>query len=103
MSKRKKLPPEVVNSWPDIFEDIEISVVPVEYLDSVHVQFHDGKIWEIDIKKSLNKTDIDIENALEDLFEQYEDAIKNVDFRLNTEKVKKDIKKRTKIFMKKRK
>jgi hypothetical protein len=67
------------------------------------VHFKDGKIWEIDIKKSRQKPELDIETALEDLFIQYENLIQNVDFRLDTAKVKKDIKKRTKIFMKKRK
>ena len=103
MSKRKSLPQDVIDSWPDIFKDIKIDVVPIEYLHSVKVHFKDGKIWEIDIKKSREKPELDIETALEDLFIQYENIIQNVDFRLDTAKVKKDIKKRTKIFMKKRK
>lgn len=103
MPKRKSLSQDVIDSWPDIFNDIKIEVVPIEYLHSVKVHFKDGKIWEIDVKKSLAKPELDIETALEDLFLQYEDVIQNVDFRLDTAKVKRDIKKRTKIFMKKRK
>lgn len=103
MSKKNKLPPEVIDSWPDVFKDIRIDVVPIEYLHSVKIQFADGKIWDIDVKKSLNKPDLDIELALEELFDAYEDSIVNVDFRLDTAKVKHDIKKRTAIFMKKRK
>lgn len=103
MAKKGSLPPEVVDAWPDIFRDITIDVVPIEYLHSVKVYFTDGKIWEIDVKKSLTKPHLDIEHALEDLFEEYEDSISNIDFRLDTHKVKRDIKKRTQIFMKKRK
>lgn len=103
MPKRKPLPSEVVDTWPEIFDHIDIEVVPIEYLHSVLVHFTDGKIWEIDVKTSLKKKNVDIETALEDLFDQYEEEIESIDFRLDTAKVKKDIKKRTEIFMKKRK
>jgi hypothetical protein len=103
MAKKGRLPPEVVNAWPDVFKDITIDVVPIEYLHSVKVYFTDGKVWEIDVKKSRTKPHLDIETALTDLFDQYEKNIANIDFRLDTQRVKRDIKKRTEIFMKKRK
>ena len=103
MPKNKKLPPDVVDHWPEVFNEIDIDVIPIEYLDSVRVQFQDGKIWDIDVKTSRKKPDLDIENAIEDLLEEYSDVIANIDFRLDTEKVKRDIKSRTHIFMKKRK
>ena len=80
MAKKGVLPPDIVNAWPEIFKDIKI-----------------------DVKKSKTKPDLNIETALDDLFNQYEKSITNVDFRLDTAKVKRDIKKRTEIFMKKRK
>lgn len=86
-----------------MFDEIDIDVIPIEYLDSIKVQFEDGKIWEIDVKTSRQKDNIDIETAIEDLFKEYSDAISTIDFRLDTEKVKRDIKNRTHIFMKKRK
>jgi hypothetical protein len=101
--KKKSFPSEISESWPEIFDHINIEVVPIEYLHSVVVRFHSGKVWEIDVKTSLKKKDVDIETALEELFEEYEDDIDSIDFRLDTVKVKKDINKRTEIFMKKRK
>ena len=98
----KKLPQEVISHWPEVFDDVEIDVVPLEYLDSVRVQFADGKIWDIDINTQKNKVE-DLEKSLDELFEQYQDHIKTVDFRLNTEKVKRDITTRTKKFLKLRK
>ena len=56
MAKKGKLPSDVVNAWPEIFKDITIDVVPIEYLHSVKVYFKDGKIWEIDVKKVPYKT-----------------------------------------------
>ena len=105
MSKNK-LPPDVIKHWPEIFEDVEIHAVPIEYIRTVHVHFHDGKIWEIDMDKQGIKQQNDvsaIENSLETFLTQYNDEIDHVDFRLNTSKVVEDVKKRTKSFMKKRK
>ena len=101
MPKGKKLPKDVIDHWPEILKDVDIEVVPLEYLHSVRIQFTDGKVWEIDTKK--NPENINLEEAIEDLLEEYEDAIANVDFRLDTAKVKEDIQSRTRTFMKKRK
>jgi hypothetical protein len=98
----KKLPPEVVDHWPEVFEDVDIDVVPLEYLDSIRVQFADGKIWDINIDTTKNRVE-DLEKSIDELFEQYQDHIQNVDFRLNTDKVKEDITKRTRKFLKLRK
>jgi hypothetical protein len=103
VAKHKKLPEGVINTWPEIFEEINVDVVPIEYLHSINVKFKSGKTWEIDIKKTREKPNVNIETALEELFEHYENDIDSIDFRLDTEKVKYDIKKRTKSFMKKRK
>ena len=95
----KKLPPEVIDHWPEVFEDVDIDVVPLEYLDSIRVQFADGKMWDIKIDTTKNRVE-DLEKSIDELFEQYQDHIQNVDFRLNTDKVKKDITKRTQKFLK---
>jgi hypothetical protein len=103
---KNKLPPEVIKHWPEIFEDVEIQAVPIEYISTVHVHFHDGKIWEIDLNKnSINRSDdvSAIESSLETFLAEYNDEISHVDFRLNTTKVVDDVKRRTKSFMKKRK
>ena len=103
---KNKFPPEVIEHWPEVFGDIEIKAVPIEYIHSVHVYFHDGKIWQIDKDKQqiASEDGVDqIESSLETFLEQYDEDISHVDFRLNTSKVVKDIKDRTKSFMKKRK
>lgn len=101
MPNGKKLPPDIVNHWPEIFDDVTIESVPIEYLHSVKITFEDGKVWEIDTSK--NPKGVPIDEALDALMEEYQDVIVNVDFRLDTEKVKEDITRRTKLFMKKRK
>lgn len=105
MSKSNKLPPEIVDHWPEIFEDIEIKAIPLQYVRAINIQFLDGTAWIIDIKsKSINESNVEeLEDELEALFEAYDDEIESVDFNLDTQKVKKDITSLTKSFIKKRK
>jgi hypothetical protein len=98
------LPPEVINHWPEVFKDIDIEVIPLDYLHSVRVFFTDGKVWEIDVVKSKQQTaQANVEKTLEELFREYDEVISNVDFRLDTVRLKNDIQARTRSFMKKRK
>lgn len=102
--RESKLPDDVISHWPEVFSDLDVQVVPLEYLHSVRVFFEDGKIWDIDVQKSKKEAGVDkLENTLEELFTAYDDVITNVDFRLDTVRLKKDITSRTKLFMKKRK
>jgi hypothetical protein len=98
----KKLPTDVVQHWPEVLKDIDVKVVPIEYLAALRVTFKDKKVWEVDLNRSKN-LELTLEEVLEDFFEEYGDKIDTVDFRLDTIKVKTDIQKRTKVFMKKRK
>lgn len=103
MSSSGKLPPDVVRHWPEVFKDVEIQTIPVQYLVSIRVEFEDGKIWEIEIDKNKLQDDQTVEDSLSTFFEEYSDAIVNIDFRLDTQKVIRDVKSRTRQFLKKRK
>ena len=73
--------------------------IPLEYMSTVVVKFLDGKEWEIDINKS-KQNELDVETILDDFFEEYQDTIDTVDFRLDLQQLKKDIGKRTHKFLK---
>ena len=102
---RKRLPQTVIDKWPEVFKDIDIKAIPLQYLHSIRVTFKNGKIWDVVVnddtqpKTPLNK----LEKTLQDLFVAYENTIKHIDFRVDTDRVKKDIQKRTRGFMKKNK
>jgi|TARA_B110000503_G_scaffold8850_3_gene12054 hypothetical protein len=100
--KSQKLPEDVIQHWPEILKDIDVKVVPLEYLAAIRVSFKDGKVWEVDLKRKKT-TENSLETIIEDFFEEYGDSIESVDFRLDTKKVKADIQQRTTTFMKKRK
>lgn len=102
MSKNK-LPTEVIDYWPEIFEHIEIKAVPVKYISRVEVVFTDGKQWRIDLaedKKSGKLNDLSLEETLNAFFDEYNDVIKTVEFKLDTPSLVNDVKSHTKTFMK---
>ena len=100
--KTKGLPPEVVNKWPDVFGDVDVRAIPLEYLHSLRVRFNNGKQWDIAV--DVNKTPAkQLEKTLRELFHTYDSSIKHVDFKLDTDRVKKDVQKSTNRFLKRRK
>jgi|TARA_R110000851_G_scaffold9350_4_gene34883 hypothetical protein len=101
-----RLPDSDIEKWPEILGDVDINVVPVEYLHAVIVTLGGGKTYELRIDNNNIKTEEEaflIQEEIANFLEEYEDYIENIDFRVDTEKVKKDIQDRTYRFMKKRK
>ena len=103
VSRKKQLPKDIVDHWPEVFKDLDISVVPIDYLHSVRIYFTDGRVWDVDVNKTKkNKVKKDIQSSLEEHFREYENHIENIDFRLDTQRIKTDIQRRTSSFIKKR-
>jgi hypothetical protein len=102
--KGKKFPNEIVDFWPEVFGEITLNVVPIQYLESITITFKNSKVWEIKISNKQVKADWDsFEDNLKQMLSNYESEIENVDFKLDTVKVKKDMIKVTNRFLKKRK
>jgi len=100
----KILPKDVIAHWPEVFSDIELNVLPIKYLSTVLVNFKDGKTWEIKITAKTKRDGwTKFQESLSELCKSYEDTIDNVDFKLDTNKVKKDIERSTQQFLKKKK
>jgi hypothetical protein len=100
----KKLSKDVIESWPEIFEDVNLNVVPLKYLCSVQVKFKDRKIWNIDIGKNLRDDNWQIiQSNIQEMILNYKEHIESVDFKLDTDQIKKDISRETAKFLKKNK
>jgi hypothetical protein len=100
----KKLSKDVIESWPEIFEDVNLNVVPLKYLCSVQVKFKDKKVWNIDIGKNLRDDNWQIiQTNIQEMVMNYKEHIESVDFKLDTDQIKKDITRETTKFLKKRK
>lgn len=104
MSKQgKSLPKDVIAHWPEVFGEIKLNVLPLRYLDCVLLNFKDGKVWEIKITKKTREAGWEqFERSISELVRTYEEKIDNVDFRLDTDRVKKDITRNTEKFLKRK-
>jgi len=83
-----------------VFEDLYMDTMPVAYVDIMILEFDDGRVWEINIKDQLKDTDPnDVAKKLLNTLSEYKDTIKKIDFKIDIEQLKNDIKNRTdKIF-----
>lgn len=104
MISGKPLPKDVIDKWPEIFGEITLKVVPLCYLHTVKVTFKNDKVWEIVISNRIKTGDwSQLELELKAMVREYDSEIDSVDFRLDIEKIKKDVQKNTKKFLKNKK
>jgi hypothetical protein len=100
----KTLPKDVVDLWPEIFGEVTLNVVPLVYVHTIEITFKNTKVWEIDFKKNLKAQSWDVfEKEIKEIIRQYEDDIDKIDFKLDTDRIKKDMIKHTKKFLNNRK
>ena len=105
MPKKRKVSDDVVDQWPEVMDEIDIHVVPIQYMKAVEISFEDGKTWimDLDHDKVEEGSAEELEESLEELLDEYQDTITGVNFVVDIAKVKADVTKRTKFFLKKRK
>lgn len=103
-SSGKVLPKDVIANWPEVFGDIKLNVLPLGYLHAVMINFKNGKTWEIKITNQVKREGwTAFEKNLSEMVKRYESEIIDVDFKLDTIRVKKDIERSTQKFLKKKK
>lgn len=85
-------------NWEEILDEVDYDYLPIEYVSSIVVSFLDGKVWEVDVHAKKNVDDP--AEVIASFLDEYNDKIDTVDFRLDTERLKKDITRRTKRFLK---
>ena len=102
---KKKISTDIVDQWPGILDEVDIKVVPIQYMKTVEINFTDGTTWsmEIDPKEDEHEAAFELEESLAELLDEYEDSIEGINFVVDIPKVKKDITKLTRIFLKKKK
>jgi hypothetical protein len=104
MIRGRVLPKEVIECWPEVFGEVKLNVLPIKYLHAILVNFKDGKIWEIKITAKTKKNGWEsLEGTLSELLNSYEDSIESINFKLDTDRVKKDIENSTNKFLKRKK
>ena len=104
MNNGKHLPDDVIRLWPEIFGEVTLNVVPLSYVHTIEITFKNAKVWEIDFKRSVKSQSWEtFEKEVKEVIRQYEDEIDKIDFRLDTDRIKKDMIKHTKKFLNNRK
>jgi len=82
----------LVKEWPEVFEDLYMNTMPVAYLILLRLEFINGRIWEINIQEQLANAEADeVANKLLNIFQEYRNDIKKIDFQMDVERLKNDI------------
>ena len=104
MNNGRALPKDVIDLWPEVFGEITLNVVPLSYVHTIEITFKNDKIWEIDFKNNLKSHNWDnFEKEIKNIIAEYEDSIRSIDFKLDTDRIKKDVSRTTKKFLKNKK
>ena len=70
-----------------------MNTLPVEYLEHVNLDFSDGRVWKLDIREKLQSGDPGtIADELLKTLQEYKEEIRKIDFKIDIEKLKKDMK-----------
>jgi len=92
-----KPPRHLIKEWPEVFEDLYMNTMPVTYLEHIHLEFKNGSIWKLDIKDQMSSEDPEeIADRLLNTLQEYKEDIQKIDFKIDIEKLKDDIKNSTK-------
>jgi len=92
-----KLPEDVIRHWPEVFKNIEVKTIPLEYLQHIEVKFNNRKKWIIECSPNVSQKKF--EKDIRDLFQEYGSKIVGVDFAIDSQRIKNDIQKGTqKVF-----
>lgn len=102
--KKKAFPSDIVDQWPEIFSDINLFYIPMEYVNNIVISFTNGKEMIIEIEKnSKKKSDRkNLEKYIENFFKKFNDEISDIDFDINISKIRKDAESFSKTLMTKK-
>jgi len=98
MKHNRQLPKEVIECWPEIFEGVDLNVIPLHYVKSAVILFKDKTSLRISMSKYNDAEQFNYE--IQTLAVVYQKNINDIYFELNIKKIKKDIIKQTSNFLK---
>ena len=99
--KRPYRPPEeFIKHWPEVFEDIYMSSMPIRYIHGIEIKFKDGRIWEIDITEQLPFAhEKEVVAKLMSALKEWAKDVKSINFNINIDKLKSEVEDQTKNIM----
>ena len=70
--------------------------MPIAYLEMVHLEFANGRVWQIDIRTQLGDEGAElVADKLLETLQEYKEEITKIDFKIDIARLKKDISKST--------
>lgn len=83
-----------------MFEDLYMNTIPVAYIDIIHIEFKNGSVWEINVAEQLIYNEAEsLAERLLDTLSDYKNDISNFDFKVNVDKLKKDVRSSSKRIL----
>ena len=102
MDNDKGLPQDIVDLWPEVFNSIKMNVVPLHYVHAVELTLKNKKKFRVKLKSTHTLADPSIvKSELRDIVLKHRTQITNMDLKLDADRIKHDISKSTKNFLKK--
>ena len=91
-----------VAQWPEVLEGIELTRMPITYVDAVNIILKNNVTITVDIKASLKTmTREQTASMLKTYINKNFNNIKNVDLKFNVAKLKEDMENKTKAVLSK--
>ena len=87
MTNKRLLPKEVTSVWPEIFENVRLNIVPLNYVQSMKLSFANNRVWHVTFKPSHNFSS-SVEDAVVSIIKEYKAQIQSIDFNLDAETIK---------------
>ena len=53
---QRLLPEDSIKEWPEVFGEVIVIHLPLQYLYSIRINFNDGKTWDIKLTKHTRNT-----------------------------------------------
>jgi hypothetical protein len=86
------LPKSVSDGWPGIFNEVTVNRLPIPYLRCIIITFVDGTEWCINTTNN-DKRNPSFKASIYEFIDTYQDKIDNISVKVNTKKLKNDVKK----------
>lgn len=100
MIKKSPLPIDVIEDWPEVLRDIEVNVIPLYYVNQLSIIFNNDDVISMSVPNNSLENIVLFEIEFYKLLDQHSDDISYIDFQLNVKRLKRDISKKTKKFLK---
>lgn len=98
----KKLPANIVNIWPEVFSEVSLNVIPIEYLQSISFSLKNNNTLKFVITPEDRALSwMELNGKLVEISREYKNIIEGVDFKMDSKKIRRDIERSTKQFLRK--